>query len=574
MAALNGSGAASWETNRALRPRKIASGPFRPEWESLKQYRAPEWFREAKFGVWAHWSAQCFPEQGDWYARNMYIQGHPHYEFQVNNYGHPSKFGFMQIDHLWKAERWEPEKLMDLYVKAGARYFFTLANHVDNFDCYDSRHNPWNSTRIGPRKDIVGTWAKLARERGLRLGVSNHSAHAWHWLQTAYGYDPEGPMAGIRYDAYTLQKSDGRNLWWDGMDPQELYGGRNMVMPTGIRTIKEANQWHQHNDLVWNEAPPENNQEYIDRWFLRCQDLIDGYNPDLVYFDDTELPLGQAGLDITAHYYNQNIARHEGNLEGVVTAKNFTPQHLGAAVVDIERGRANEILPAPWQTDTCIGDWHYSRPLFERHGYKCVSKIVQTLVDVASKNGNLLLNIPVRGDGTIDEDEHRFLADLSSWMNTNSEAIYGTRPFAVFGEGPPEVADSSMFNESQARPYDERDIRFTQKGETLYAFAMVWPRDGKVRMASLGTKSTLRKRPIRQVELLGSAGTLTFEQGEEQLTVTLPPAPPHDLGAYAMPWCDGTLVTTRGVPKPSCQRALTPGAEIFSAARKIDLSHA
>ena len=200
-----------------------------------------------------------------------------------------------------------------------------------------------------------------------------------------------------------------------------------------------------------------------------------GPSPPQDRFDDTELPLGQAGLDITAHYYNQNIARHEGNLEGVVTAKNFTPQHLGATVVDIERGRANEILPAPWQTDTCIGDWHYSRPLFERHGYKSVSKIVQTLVDVAGKNGNLLLNIPVRGDGTIDEDEHRFLADLSSWMNTNSEA-----------------------------------------------------------MASLGTKSTLRKRPIRHVELLGSAGTLTFEQGEEQLTVTLPPAPPHDLGAYAM----------------------------------------
>ena len=523
--------AMGWPAASTSAPRKIAPGPFKPEWESLKQYRAPEWFRDAKFGIWAHWSAQCVPEQGDWYARNMYVQGHPQYEFHVENYGHPSKFGFMQIDHLWKAERWEPEKLMDLYVKAGAKYFFTLANHVDNFDNYDSRYSDWNSTRIGPRKDIVGIWAKIARERGLRLGVSNHSAHAWHWFQTAYAYDAEGPLAGVRYDAYNLEKKDGKGKWWEGLDPQELYTGRNMVMPAGLTTIEQQKEWHEKNDLVWNEAPPPN-ADYVNRWFLRCQDLIDHYDPDIVYFDDTELPLGQAGLDITAHYYNQSIARH-GKLEAVATAKNYTPEHLGATAVDIERGRANEILAAHWQTDTCIGDWHYSRPLFERHGYKTVTQVVQTLVDVVSKNGNLLLNIPVRGDGTIDEDEHSFLETLSTWTRTNGEAIYGTRPCVRFGEGPPDVADSSMFNESKARPYDERDIRFTQKVETLYVFAMVWPKGGKLRVASLGTGSQVHPKVINRVELLGASGSLPFEQSAEKLSVTLPPDPPNDIGAYA-----------------------------------------
>src|SRR4051812_19895640 len=219
--------------------RSIASGPFQPTWDSLKQYKAPDWFRDAKFGLWNHWTAQCVPEQGDWYARRMYLQGDAANKFHVEKYGHPSKFGFMEIDNLWKAENWQPEALMDLYVKAGAKYFVALANHHDNFDNYDSTHHAWNSVRIGPKKDIVGTYAKLARDRGLRFGVTNHSAHSWHWFQTAYGYDPEGDMAGVRYDAFRLRKEDGKGTWWDGLDPQELYTGPNIVMPDGIKSIKE-----------------------------------------------------------------------------------------------------------------------------------------------------------------------------------------------------------------------------------------------------------------------------------------------------------------------------------------------
>ncbi len=271
-------------------PRSIAPGPFEPTWPSLRAYKTPDWFRDAKFGIWAHWSAQCVPEQGDWYARQMYLQGHPQYEHHRKTYGHPSTSGFMEIDNLWKADQWQPEELMGLYQAAGAKYFVSLANHHDNFDNFASTHHAWNSTRIGPKKDIVGAWAAIARAHGLRFGVSNHSAHAWHWLQTAYDYDPTGPQEGVRYDAFNLTKADGKGKWWDGLDPQELYTGRNLVMPSGLTTVAAANDWHEHHDRVWTEEPPPNNPEFVNTWFLRCQELMDKYQPDLIYFDNDDLP--------------------------------------------------------------------------------------------------------------------------------------------------------------------------------------------------------------------------------------------------------------------------------------------
>jgi alpha-L-fucosidase len=228
---------------------------------------------------------------------------------------------------------------MSLYLKAGAKYYVTLANHHDNFDNYDSKYHAWNSTRVGPKKDIVGIWEKLARKSGLRFGVTNHSAHAWHWFQTAYGYDAEGEHAGERYDAHTLTKEDGKGKWWEGLDPAELYTGRNIVIPDGFKTMAEARAWHDQNDRKWDENAPAQNPEFVKKWFLRCQDLIDKYHPDLLYFDNHELPLGQAGLDIAAHYYNSNI-KDRGKLEAVLNSKGLQPDRAGTMVLDIERGRA------------------------------------------------------------------------------------------------------------------------------------------------------------------------------------------------------------------------------------------
>ncbi|WP_128915393.1 alpha-L-fucosidase [Granulicella sibirica] len=507
--------------------RDLAHGPFEPSWNSLKaHYKTPDWFRDAKFGIWAHWSAQCQPEEGDWYARRMYIQGDSAYEYHVKTYGHPSKVGFKDIDMIWKAEGWNPEGLMDLYQAAGAKYFMSLANHHDNFDNWPSRYHSWNSAKIGPMKDIVGTWSAICKRRGIRFGVSNHSAHAWHWLQTAYGYDAEGPMAGVRYDGFT--NSDRLS---NGLNPQDLYVGPspNLVIPDGVTSIAEAKAWHDKNDRIWDENPPCDDPEFVNTWFLRCRDLLDTYEPDMIYFDDTELPLGQAGLDITAHFYNSNRARHGGNLEAVVFGKEFVPQHRGAAALDLERGRSNDILPIPWQTDTCIGDWHYNRHVFENHTYKSAKTVIHMLADIVSKNGNLCLNIPLKGDGTIDSDERKVLDDLAAWMPTNGEAIFGTRPFKVYGEGPPDIVSTGNFNEGKGRPYTAEDIRFTTKDGDLYAIALGWPNDGKLRIKSLARNSKLLPAEIIRAVMLGSSTPLVMERNSEALVLTLPSQKPNDI---------------------------------------------
>jgi alpha-L-fucosidase len=502
----------------------LAPGPFRPDWESLKtQYKAPDWFRDAKLGIWAHWSAQCVPEAGDWYARNMYLQGQKQYDHHLKNYGHPSDLGFMEMNNRWKAENWRPADLIDLYVKAGARYFVSLANHHDNFDNFASRFHDWNSTRVGPIRDIVGTWAKAARERGLKFGVSNHSAHAWHWFQPAYGYDSQGSRASERYDAWKLTKYDGKGKWWEGLDPQDLYGGAVMPMPDGITSINEADTWHAGHDRVWDENPPLANPAFVRQWYLRCKDLIDSYQPDLLYFDNSGLPLGQAGLDMTAHFYNSSIARH-GSLEAVVNAKMLPDDRRAAVVEDVERGFRSEVVPHPWQTDTCIGDWHYNRERFLQKSYMPADAVVHRLCDVVSKNGCLLLSIPVRGDGTIDEEERRIVEGIGGWTARYGEAIFASRPWRISGEGPTQVASGS-FGERTLKPFEAADIRFTTKGSTLFAMTLGQPK-GMVDIRSLAGSGT-----VRRVEIVGSAGPLTFRQDDAGLHVTMPPGASHPYGA-------------------------------------------
>jgi alpha-L-fucosidase len=513
--------------------RTIAPGPFQPTWDSLAQnYRAPEWFRDAKFGIWAHWTAQCVPEQGDWYAREMYLEGSAKYKYHVEHYGHPSKFGFMELDNLWKAEKWEPAKLMDLYVQAGAKYFVALANHHDNFDAYDSKYHAWNSVNVGPKRDIVGTWAQLARARGLKFGVTNHSSHAWHWFQPAYDHDREGPLAGVPYDAATLTKADGAGKWWDGLDPQDLYGGGlRLPVPASVKTVKDATDWHRKVDGNWWETIPPLDNRYADNWFYRAQDLVDKYQPDLFYFDDTGIPFGKIGLEFVAHYYNASAARHGGQVQAVMNTKHLEPAQKAGAVEDIERGVATRILPEPWQTDTCIGGWHYDRRLFEQHKYKTVAQVVRMLADIVSKNGNLLLNVPLRGDGSIDDDEVAFLQGMAKWMNVNGDAIYGTRPWSVYGEGPSteETHEAGQFGgarDVRTKPYTPQDLRFTVKDRVLYAIVMELPAAGQsVLVKSLARTSPLAKGTVTEVSLLGYSGKLDWSQDDSGLKVTLPAAP-------------------------------------------------
>jgi alpha-L-fucosidase len=511
-------------TDGAASGRTLMPGPFQPTWESLvHNYRFPDWYRDAKFGIWAHWSAQCVPEQGDWYARRMYLQGDKDYNYHVQTYGHPSKFGFMEIDNLWKADRWEPEKLIALYKRAGAKYFFALGTHHDNFDAYDSKYHGWNSVNVGPKKDLVGTWARAARAAGLRFGVSNHSSWAPRWLQPAYGYDGEGPLAGVRYDAYTLTKADGKGKWWEGLDPQDLYTGPSVVMPSGLTSAQAVRDWQNKNTSL-AKSNPMPVASFCQNWFLRTQDLVDKYKPDVLYFDTNELPIGQAGLDLVSHYYNSSVARNGGVVDVVVNGKHIEREHVGSFVEDIERGVANGIRPEPWQTDTCIGDWHYSRAIAERNGYKTVEQVVGMLVDVVSKNGNLMLNIPVRGDGTIDEHEVAFLEELAPWMDVNGEGIFGSRPWKVYGEGPTQLS-----GREQTIAYTPADIRFTSKSGALYAFVLAWPASRSAQIKTLATNSPqLGGRKVADVTLLGYDGRLAWSQDAQGLTVKLPEKAPSE----------------------------------------------
>ncbi|HEX6462857.1 MAG TPA: alpha-L-fucosidase, partial [Vicinamibacterales bacterium] len=311
---------------------------------------------------------------------------------------------------------------------------------------------------------------------------------------------------------------------WEGLDPQELYTGPTLVMPDGIHSIADANAWHRQHDQQWVEDPPAQNRPFVQNWFLRCRDLIDSYQPDVLYLDDTELPLGQAGLDIAAHYYNTALERR-GNLDVVLTAKKMTPAHRAGLVEDIERGVATGIRPDPWQTDTCIGSWHYERRLYDEHRYKTVPQVVGMLIDIVSKNGNLMLSVPLRGDGTFDDDEAKFLDGLASWMAVNGEGIFGTRPWARYGEGPstteaPEAGQFGGARDVRLTPYTSKDIRFMRKGDVLYAYVLAWPEDASVTITSLGPRAGVNGR-VERVDLLG-AGTMRFTVAADGLEVRFP----------------------------------------------------
>ena len=506
------------------RNEKMQTGRFTPTWESLSQYETPEWFRNAKFGIWAHWGPQCQPEAGDWYGRSMYIEGRGAYKWHLEHYGHPSEFGFKDVINEWKAEEWNPEQLVALFRKTGARYFFAMGNHHDNMDLWDSRYQPWNSVNMGPKRDVLGEWAKAARKHKLPFGVSIHSAHAWTWYETAQGADRKGPYAGISYDARVLTKEDGKGKWWEGYDPQQLYVQNHALSGSA--------------DDVWDwpEGTSVPSQSYYDNFFDRTADMIGKYRPDLIYFDDSVLPfwpVNDTGLEVVAHYYNHSMSLRKNRLDVVVFGKKLQEEHKKAIVWDVEKGIPDACQERPWQTCTCLGSWHYNRAIYQDNRYKSARTVIHMLVDIVSKNGNLLLSVPIKGNGTIDEKEEKILQDIAAWMKVHGEAIFDTRPWHLYGEGPSTEnsapLDAAGFNEGKNASYTPADIRFVKKGKTLYAHVLKWPEDGKVVIKSLAIGSLLYTATVKKVELLG-AGKVKFRRVAEGLLVELPEnKKPNDL---------------------------------------------
>ena len=329
----------------------------------------------------------------------------------------------------------------------------------------------------------------------MRFGVTVHAARTWDWFDVSHGADKTGPLAGVPYDG-NLTKADGKGQWWEGLDPAELYG------PAGAARTEEAHK------------------AYELKFYRRVMDLVDQHQPDLLYFDDGEPPTSY-GLDIAANYYNKNRQWHKGRLDAVLNVKSGSPQVKESMVLDYERGRSDKIVPHPWQTDTCIGDWHYRRSIYENHQYKTPRQVVRMLVDIVAKNGNLLLNIPVRGDGTIDPDETAFLQGMAAWMAVNEEAIFATRPWKIAGEGPVKIRGGG-FSEGGEDRLTAEDFRFTTKGNTLYATAMGWPDSGKLTLTTLAATAPGIVGDVKSVHLLGVSDALPFARTADGLVVTLP----------------------------------------------------
>jgi alpha-L-fucosidase len=477
---------------------EIEKGPFEGTRESLAHYEIPQWFRDAKFGIWAHWGPQSAVEQGDWYARNMYIQGNRQYEYHVGRYGHPTKIGYKDLCQDWKAREFDPEYLMGLYKRAGAKYFMSMGVHHDNFDLWNSKYTSWNAVKVGPGKDIVGLWRDAARRHDLRFGVSEHLWISYKWFATSHGCDRIGPRAGVPYDGAnpecaSLYHDAGCAQWANAYNPDQF--GWN---DTGI-----PEEWKQH-------------------WFLRIRDLVDNYQPDLLYTDGP-MPFEHYGASLVAHLYNLSARLHSGKVEGVYTSKRPEDCATGTCVLDIERGLANQIRPNHWQTDTCIGEWHYDINIYRDHKYKTSKMVVDLLVDIVSQNGNLMLNFPLPNSGALDPDELKVLEGITAWMGVNGEGIYATRPWKIYGEGPStkNVKAGGGFNERARRALTAEDVRFTTRGNALYAFVMGWPEKEAV-VRTLGTASPQSPGKIANVELLGYGGRLDWKQEVARLRVPLP----------------------------------------------------
>ena len=506
----------------------MMEGKFQPTWSSLENYQVPEWFRNAKFGIWAHWGPQCVEGSGDWMARSMYMEGSSEYKHHVEHYGHPSEVGFKDIIPLFKAEKWNPDKLVAFYKKIGAQYFFALGNHHDNFDLWDSKYQPWNSVNMGPKRDILAEWERAARKYELPFGISFHADHAWTWYEPAQRYDRNGPKAGIPYDG-TLTKADGKGKWWEGYDPQDLYAQNHPLSKGSWADGMIHSQW------AWGNGACLPTQEYCTNFYNRTIDAINRYNPDLIYFDVTVVPfypVSDAGLKIAAHFYNHNIAAHKGKLEAVMLSKILDENQRKAIVWDVERGAPNQIIEQPWQSCSCIGGWHYNTSIYENNWYKSAADIVKLLVDIVSKNGNLLLSVPLRADGTFDEKEEKILNEFGDWMAMNREAIYSTRPWEVFGEGPIAEADIKInaqgFNEGAYSKATAQEIRFTQTKKDLYATVLAWPMENRILIKSLAEGSKLFPGKISKVELLGY-GKVTFTRTAQGLLVNMPEKQVNDI---------------------------------------------
>ncbi|HYP99103.1 MAG TPA: alpha-L-fucosidase [Polyangiaceae bacterium] len=472
-----------------------ANGLYKPDWKALGQaYSTPQWWRDAKFGAWAHWDPQSMPEQGDWYALRMYQQGSADYNYHLSHFGDPSEYGYKDICKNWVIDQWDPNALMDLYVQMGAKFFMAMGAHHDNFDNWDSSYQPWNSVRVGVKKDIVGTWEPIARQKGLRFGIGFHNtpARTWgQWMPPRYTNGAKGPFDALQTTA------DGKGKWWEGMNPADLYGPKHTT------------------DCSNNSC---NNSGYGTQFMYRVDQAICKYRPDVVYFDDhagdsqvdlgVHMGLGAIAPILLANYYNQAASWKAGPVDVVMNMKGVGGQYNSfqnsasllpyaerALVRSTEAATESQISAYPFQTELDIqsGNWHY----LTGAGYTGAASLVTTLMQNVSRNGSLLLNLTQHGRGNLDTKCTQIAKDIGAWLRVNGEAVYASRPFEVWGD---------------------TTVIYTRAGGYVYATLLNW-NGGAITLSALKSGG-VTLGTVSRVELLGSTVATTFSQTGQGLTVT------------------------------------------------------
>ncbi len=462
--------------------------PYAADWASLSAYRCPEWFRDAKFGIYAHWGVYSVPKASgwtDWYGRVMYQRGSELHAFHTAHYGPVDRFGYKEFIPRFTADKFNADAWAELCLEAGARFAGPVGEHADGFSMWASKVNPWNAAAMGPRRDIVAEMERAVRQRGMKFLVSMH--HSWNW-----GWYP---------------------TWQEGTDCADpanasFYGPR---LPASARGGGDLGTMSGH-------ALPMPSPDFERVWLEKVREVVSGYSPDLLWFDNRMQILSEGvRQEMAAFYYNHAAAR---NQEAVLTFKR-PDMPLGTGTVDLERARMPDIYPDPWLTDSSISreSWAWSADL------TCYTtdRLVDDLVDIVSKNGCLLLNIAPHPDGSIPAEQQERLRGIGAWLKLNGEAIYGSRPWLIYGEGPTQTPTGHLADQ-EFEGFCAEDIRFTTQGAQLYAIALGWPENGTLHIGALGQARYNGK--LKGVALLGHAGKLDWTQGPGALEIRLPSKPP------------------------------------------------
>ncbi len=460
----------------------IAKGPYHDDWDSLGEYEPPKWYRDAKFGIFIHWGIYSVPAFGnEWYARNMYTKGSAEYEHHIKTYGAQKDFGYKDFIPMFGAEKFNAEEWAELFSDAGAQYVMPVAEHHDGFVMYKTELSHWNAAEMGPKRDVLGELFGAFKKRGITCCASSHRIEHWFFM---------GP--GREFESDINEEFTPQDLYWPSMKPADPFD-------------------------IHSEPTPS--KEFLEDWLMRCCELVDRYQPRIVYFDWwIQHAAAKPYLKKFAAYYYNRAA--EQGYDAVVNYKHDAFM-FGTAVPDVERGQFAEIKPFIWQSDTSVAlnSWGYT----ENNRYKEPNEIICDLIDIVSKNGRMLLNIGPKADGTIPEEDAHILREIGKWLKINGKAIYGTRCYRTSSEGPTQI-EEGQFTDGIKKEFTPQDIRYTVKGAKLYAIVLKCAEDGEYALTLLGDRDASQKANfkgiIRDVSALGSDEKPRWSQDQEALHIS------------------------------------------------------